>query len=321
MILMESAAAETALSPFFAWMMDMLRAIAGMRSPFLDGVFSVVTKLGEETVFLVVLMIVIWCVNKKFGYRFLAMFLVGTFLHLLLKGIFAVPRPWEIDPGFQPVESAIAAASGYSFPSGHTLTACLVCFGLAQLSKKKWAYAIAAVLTVLVGFSRLYLGVHTILDVGVGLALGLLIFFAFVLIFRKHEDSNRVLNTVLIVSTALCIGLLVYIILKKDADENALEGLKSAATLVGSAVGMLLAKILDDTVVRFDVRCAWWKQCLKILLGFAIVLGIRFGLKALFGGSNEPVALSGVRYFAMAFVGGGLYPMLFRPLFKAETKE
>lgn len=323
MILMESQAAGAQLSPFFAWLMDMLRAIAGMRSPFLDSVFSVVTKLGEETVFLVALMIIVWCVNKKFGYRFLAMFLIGTFLHILLKVLFAIPRPWVLDPTFPIVESARKAATGYSFPSGHTLTACLVCFGLAFFSKKKWAYAVAAMLTVLVGFSRLYLGVHTLLDVVVGLALGILVLCVFGLIFKNREENDRVLNAVLITSTALCIGVLILsaVVASHNADAGAQEGLKNAAVLTGSAVGMLLGKLFDDALVHYDVRAVWWKQCLKILIGFAVVLGIRFGLKALFGGDSEPVVLNGVRYCVMAFVGAGILPLLFNKLFKPEPTE
>ncbi len=322
MLLMESAAAGT-LSPFLAWMMAMLRAIAGIRSPFLDTVFSVVTKLGEETVFLVVLMIILWCVNKRFGYRFLTMFLFGTCLFIVLKVLFAIPRPWLLDPDFQIVESARKAASGYSFPSGHTLTACIVCFVLAHLSKKKWAYAIAAFLTVLVGFTRMYLGVHTLLDVVVGLALGLFVFVGFTLLYRNREESNRLLNTVLIVSTVLCIGAIVLsgIIAANNPESGAQEGFMDAAKLAGCAVGAMLGKILDDTLVRFDVQTVWWKQCIKIAVGFAIMLGIRIGLKALFGGDNETPVLAAVRYLVMAFAGVGLYPMLFKPLFRSNTKE
>ena len=321
MLLMETAAAGSGLSPFFQWMIDLLHAIAEMRTPFLDTIFSYVTKLGEETVFLVLGMLLLWCVNKKYGYRFLAMFMIGTFLHILLKALFAVPRPWELDPSLTIVESARATATDYSFPSGHTLTACLSLLGVAVYTRKKWVYAIAAVLTVLVGFSRLYLGVHTILDVGTGLILGVLILIAFGLIFKGKEDNNRVLNTVLIVSVAACIGLLIFLILRNNPDENAMEGLKSTYTLVGAAIGMLLGKILDDAAVHFETGCAWWKQCLKIALGLAIVLAVRIGLKKIFGGEQEPAILSGVRYLIMSFTGVGLYPIVFKFLFKKQAKH
>lgn len=320
MLLMDAAAAGSGLSPFFAWMLNMLHSIAGLRTPFFDTVFLYVTKLGEETVFLVLGMILLWCVSKKYGYRFLAMFMIGTFLHLLLKALFAVPRPWELDPTFLPVEKAVEAADGYSFPSGHTLTACLSLFGAAICMKKKWAYAVAAVLTLLVAFSRMYLGVHTILDVGVGLILGVLILIAFGLIFKGREDDNKLMTIVLIVSVLLCCALLVFILARNDTDGNAQEGLKSTYTLVGAALGMLLGKIFDDLFVHFDTECVWWKQCLKVVLGLAIVLAVRIGLKKLFGGDHEPQVFSCIRYFAIALVGVGIYPVLFRFLFKPSRK-
>ena len=179
MFLMETAEITTAtgteLSPFFAWLMSQLYAIAGIRSPFLTAIFSGLTYLGHEMGFLVIAMILLWCLNKKYGYRLLIIFLIGTFLHQILKARFMIPRPWVLDPNFTIVESARAAATGFSFPSGHTLTACLALGGIAMYLKKKWAYAVAAVLVLLVAFSRMYLGVHTLLDVGVGLLLGCLI--------------------------------------------------------------------------------------------------------------------------------------------------
>ncbi len=54
-------------SGFFDWLMDMLRAIAGVRTPFLNGVMSGATALGEEMAFMLIGMILLWCVDKKFG--------------------------------------------------------------------------------------------------------------------------------------------------------------------------------------------------------------------------------------------------------------
>ena len=68
-------------SGFFAWLMDILRSIAGIRTPLLDGAMSKVTILGEEMAFIVIGLIVLWCIDKKFGYRFLFVYIAGTFLN------------------------------------------------------------------------------------------------------------------------------------------------------------------------------------------------------------------------------------------------
>ena len=325
MFLMESAQAIGS-SPFFAWMLELLRAIAAIRTPILTAIMSGVTYLGHEMVFLVLAMILAWCVDKKYGYRYLAIFMVGSFLQQALKAACMIPRPWILDPTFRElvVESAIKAASGYSFPSGHTLTAFVALGGFAMYLKKKWAYAAAVVLTLVVAFSRMYLGVHTLLDVAVGFLLGGLVLLGFGLAFRGNKDHRKLLDAILIIGTALCIGLLLCLQFgPKPADPAYLpmaeESIDNAYVLVGASVGMLLGKACDDLFVHFDTKAPFWMQLIKIALGFGLVLGMRAGLKALFGGENEPALLHGVRYCVMTFVAIGIYPLFFRLLTKKKT--
>ena len=132
--------------------MQLLYAIQSIRTPLLDGIFGVITTLGEETILLVIGMLIIWCLNKKWGFRFLAAGLVGTALNQLLKAIFLIPRPWVLDPEFEIVESAREAATGYFFPSGHTQSAGTV-FGMIAMWLKKRAVTVACVIVILlVGF-------------------------------------------------------------------------------------------------------------------------------------------------------------------------
>lgn len=316
MLLMESAEAIGS-SPLFVWMMDLLRALAGMRTPVLTALMSGVTYLGHEMVFLVITMILAWCVDKKYGYRFLAIFMVGSLLQQALKAAFMIPRPWILDPSFEAVANAIPAASGYSFPSGHTLTACITLGGLAMFLKKKWAYLIAGLLTLIVAFSRMYLGVHTLLDVVVGLLLGVLVLLVFGLLFRGDKERKALLNTILIVGTVCCVALLVYLYLNPlPADPAyvpmALESIDNACVLVGAAVGTLIGKLIDDTLVRFETKAPWWGQLLKVALGLCVALAVRAGLKAAFGGDAEPSLLHGVRYLLMTVVCIGIYPIFFR---------
>ena len=325
MFLMESA---QALSPFFDWMLRLLRAIAEMRTPILTAVMSAVTYLGHEMVLLVLAMILAWCLDKKYGYRFLAMFMIGSLLQQAMKAAFMIPRPWILDPDFLPyvVNSAIPAASGYSFPSGHTLTAFVSLGGFAMFLKKKWAYAVAVVLTLVVAFSRMYLGVHTLLDVVVGFLLGGLVLLAFGLAFRGNKDREKLLNAILIVGTAACVVLLGYLLFgPKPSDPSympmALESIDNAYVLVGASIGMLLGKACDDLFVRFDTKAPWWVQLIKIAVGFGVVLGLRAGLKALFGGDEEPALLHGVRYCLMTFVAVGIYPLFFRLFRKQSAKS
>ena len=103
--------------------MDFLYFLEGLRNPVCDAFFSVVTQLGEETVFILLGLLFFWCINKWEGYYILTVGLIGTVINQFLKLWFRIPRPWVRDPNFTIVESARAEATGYSFPSGHTQSA------------------------------------------------------------------------------------------------------------------------------------------------------------------------------------------------------
>lgn len=308
-------------SGFFNWMMDMLRSIAGIRTPFLDGVMSGVTWLGQETAFVVIGMIVLWCVDKKYGYRFLYMLMSGLFINQLLKAIFMIPRPWVIDPEFRIVESAREGASGWSFPSGHTQSAVLLYGGLAQRIKKAWAYIVAAVLVLLVGFSRMYLGVHTLLDVGVSLFTGVLVIALCELYFNRFGDDAGPYTIATGVASALSLGLIVYIMLTRDPASDDVGTVKNACVLFGSSFGLFAGGYIEKRFVKFETKAVWWMQIIKVALGFAIVMGLRIGLKPLLALISSSPLTDCVRYFVMIFVGLAVYPLLFRVFSGTHRKK
>lgn len=71
--------------------MTVLRFIEGLRNPFLDSFFSLITHFGEETVFILVGLICFWCIGKKQGYYILSIGFAGTVLNQFLKLLFRVP--------------------------------------------------------------------------------------------------------------------------------------------------------------------------------------------------------------------------------------
>ena len=118
--------------------MNLLYALESVRTPFWDAVFSAVTHLGEETVFMVAAILIFWCVSKQEGYYLLLMGFFGTVVNQFLKLLFRIPRPWVRDPDFTIVESARAQATGYSFPSGHTQNAVATFGGIARSTRRPW---------------------------------------------------------------------------------------------------------------------------------------------------------------------------------------
>lgn len=305
-------------SGFFTWLMDMLRDIAGIRTPFFNGAMSGATVLGEEMAFIVIGMIVLWCVDKRFGYRFLFMYVSGYFLNQLLKAIFLIPRPWVIDPSFEIVESARAGATGWSFPSGHTQSAVIMYGGLAGRVRKGWAYALAALIVLLVGFSRMYLGVHTLLDVAAGALLGVLTLIVCFRLFARIGDGAKAYALASAAVAALCLGLIIFILTVTRLSFDASQ-LKDAAVLFGTAFGLFAGSVVERAYVRFDTKAAWWVQIIKVVLGVAVLLALRVALKKLLGLISDSPLMDSARYFGISFVAIAVYPRLFKPLSKLGT--
>lgn len=158
-----------------------------------DNFFLLVTVFGEYWLPTVLCAVIYWCVDAKAGiYLFTLEGLNALFTHIF-KMLACVYRPWILDNRVHPSELAVPFAKGYSFPSGHSAMSSSVWGGMAYLlrSKKIWALLLIG-LFLLVGFSRLWLGVHTPQDVICGFLIGIVLIFAVNPIIEWAEkDKNR----------------------------------------------------------------------------------------------------------------------------------
>ena len=301
--------------------MDFLKALESIRFPLLDKLMQAFTFFGEETFFMVLALILFWCVDKWKGYYLLSASFLGTILSQCLKLICRVPRPWVKDPTFTMVESAKSGATGYSFPSGHTQGATCSFGGVARMTKRSWLRWLMAVPILLVGFSRMYLGAHYPSDVGVGLLIGLAAVLGLYPVFQRARTNERVMYGFLGVMLVLSLGYLAFVRFGKfpaDAYEvdvntktsNYVNALKNAWSLLGSLVGMLAAFTMDRKT-KFSEQAPLPGQICKVVLGLAILLGIRVGLKAVFGMISDGLFWDALRYGAMVFFVGGVWPLSF----------
>ena len=295
--------------------MNFLFFLEGIRIPLLTELMLLITRLGEETAFLVIALIVFWCVDKYRGYYLLGVGLFGNLANQFLKITCRVPRPWTRDPGFTAVEEAKAEAGGYSFPSGHTQTAFGTFGAIAATTKRKWLMAVSVALAVTVGFSRMYLGVHTPEDVLVGAAMALAMVwgFRFVMLGSGKKYIPAVFAVCLVLSAAF-LAYVEFFPFPADLDAHNYESaVKNAYTFLGCFAGVLVTYYADEKKLHFSTEAVWWAQLLKILFGLAAVLlvkeGLRSPLEALFGGH---MAARAVRYFLIVIVAGVLWPLSFR---------
>lgn len=295
--------------------MGLLYFLEKLRVPVLNELMLLVTQLGEETAFLVLALIIFWCVDKRRGYYVMAVGFVGTTLNQILKLICRVPRPWELDQNFTILEQARDAAKGYSFPSGHTSTAVGTFGAIAMTEKRRWIKVICVTLMVLVGFSRMYVGVHTPYDVVAGAACALVLVFGMKPIVMGNRD--KAMKILLASMLALGIGYLLYVEcypFPADFDaHNLTSATENAYTMIGCLIGVAVVYAAEKKWINFSVEGKWWVQLIKIVLGLLLVLAVKSGLKEplilLFG--NELIARA-VRYFLVVLTAGSLWPMTFR---------
>lgn len=234
--------------------MDFLRLLAAGRCGALDTFFSSLTYFGSEIAFMAAALLIFWCVDKRQGYYVFLVGALGTVCNQFLKLAFRIPRPWVLDPDFQIVEAARADATGYSFPSGHTQNIVGTTASIFASRKEAWVRIVCVVLMVLVPFSRMYLGVHTPLDVGVAFLTALALAAALYPAFRTEAAAKKAVPWLLLGAAALCGGYLVYASSLARCDwpagsedlSNITHGLKNAYTMLGALLGFLIVYIADE---------------------------------------------------------------------------
>ena len=297
--------------------MEFLYFLEGIRVPVLNEFMLLITRLGEETAFLVMALIVFWCVDKRRGYLLMTVGFLGTMANQFMKLWFRIPRPWVLDPEFTILEQAREAASGYSFPSGHTTSAVGTFGSIAASSRKKGTIALCVCLAMLVGLSRMYIGVHTPADVLVGALTSIILIAA----LRKAVLSDHGMPVIIGIMVAMALGLLAFVSFypfPADVDAHNLQsGVKNAWTMIGCMAGVLVVYHFEKKYVNFTTMAVWWAQILKIVLGLGLVLAVKEGLRApleaLFG---NPYPARAVRYFLIVLVAGVLWPMSFRMFYR-----
>lgn len=301
--------------------MQILYFLETLRTPFGDSLMGAVTHLGDETFFIVVALYVYWCISKKWACYVLIVSFLGTLCNQFIKITCRVPRPWVQDPAFSIVESAREAASGYSFPSGHTANITCTLGSCAQACKKTWLRICAVVTILVVSFSRMYLGVHYPRDVLFSLAASLIMILALYPLYISDERSFRRIAASFAILTALSFCFVIFLTAHQWPADIDLSNLNSARKnsylLAGCGLGMILGIYADRRWLKFRVEAPWWAQIIKVGVGLGILLALKSSLKLIL---PTGIWSNSVRYFLITVFATCVWPLTF-PWFARGCKN
>ena len=272
--------------------LNIIRAIQSIANPFLDGLFQFITMFGEEAILIPLIAVIYWAFNKKMGEYIAYASLTSVLVNGAIKDIFKAKRPIG-EPGIRSLR--VETATGYSFPSGHTQGTASFWGAIAIYLKKNYMYGISALIIILVAISRLYLGVHYPKDVLFGAIFGILTSSIAYKLFNKVNNKISLYFGTFIVF----MPVLLY--------AHSADFIKGMGTFLGFALGIYVEK----KYVNFSVEGKSVNKILRVVIGLAILILLKVGLKAVF---PNKLVFHFLRYFIIVFFGIGLYPAIFKKL-------
>lgn len=228
----------------------------------LDEFFNAVSKVSVG-VMMVLPCVIFWCVDKKWGYRFLAVRWLGEVVNGLIKLTACVYRPWIRSELIEPAGDSKVAASGYSFPSGHTMCA-VATYGtaaVAQYKRRKWLSIVCGVMILLTMFSRNILGVHTPQDVIVGLLETVILIILVLFASKRIDENDRRIDLISLIGIALIIASLAYVLLKPypmDYVNGVLlvdpkKMMKDTFNGCGGLLGLIIGSYIERHCIRYEI--------------------------------------------------------------------
>jgi membrane-associated phospholipid phosphatase len=285
-----------------------LHLIAAMQQihPALDLFFQAFTFLGEPQFYVLMLPLLVWCVDVRMGARVGVFLLLSSQLNAVLKELFHQPRPCDFDPRLQ-----LAWFEGYGFPSGHAQFVVAFWGAMAAWARKRWLWVLVGVLSLLVGFSRFYLGVHFPQDIVAGWALGglsLLVYLAAQPGFERWLAKLELRWQLLL---AAGVPLLLFVTAPG----------KSVATAMGALAGAGVGFVLLRRYVPFSPAGPLWQRIVRFVVGAAVVVPLYVGFSVVSLAEDSWLYLA-ARFFSFVLLGmwGTLgAPWLFKVLRLAQA--
>lgn len=288
--------------------------------------FVKMTFLGELTTAMVIMALFYWCIDKKLGTYLLMGWSGNRLANGVLKVTACAYRPWIRDARIVPYGNAITTATGYSFPSGHTMNAATVFGGGAVRKDMPRALRVLLFIAVaLVAFSRIFLGVHTPQDILVGAIIGLIVMWLTYKLMQWIEAHPEKDWIVVVVGLGLALAVALYAGLKPypadyDAEGKLLvDGAKMANDTfkgIGWCAAFLVGWILERRFVGFSTDVPLKKKLTRGAFGLLTYYAVSLILVPLVKGWIPGPAGTIVSCFLQVFYISFIFPWFIKRLEK-----
>ena len=279
---------------YLLWLQELRNATGGMFDEFFNALSKVAVDLMPFLPF-----VIFWCVDRKWGYRFILTLGIGDLLNGIVKLTVCAYRPWIRSALIAPAGDSKVAATGYSFPSGHTTEATAV-YGTTvawQHKRRRWLAVLCGVLIALTGFSRNFLGVHTPQDVVVGFSVTLIMLLVVGYGQRKIDGDDRKLDILSIIGVLVVIATLIYITVKPYpmdyvngvllVDPNKM--MNDTFKACGAFIGFLAGSFIERHYIHYEIPSGSKNLPILGFIGFLIA----FAWKEFFAPATIVMALGG----------------------------
>ncbi|VEU82598.1 phosphatase PAP2 family protein [Acholeplasma hippikon] len=286
--------------------LDIIRAIQSIRFGFLDKLMEILTQIGDQFVFMGVVLVIYWFFNKKVAFKLVFSFAFSAVANELIKSVVKIERPFKEDPTLGVGEET----SGYSFPSGHAQNTAVISTVLYKEYGKKnnWLKWVLLGAMIIVPLTRVYLGQHYPTDVLAGLALGILAALGLSKLVDLMGDNEHRVGLYMIPFLLLAITIL-YII---GVDYH---HFKNVYVALGALAGFMGGYAIDKMMINNQFKPTGIKVLYRVLIGLIGVVICYVGLSVLFDliSVDNPI-LDAIRYAIICLYGTCGSAYLFKKL-------
>ncbi|HFF3188802.1 MULTISPECIES: phosphatase PAP2 family protein [Bacillus] len=224
--------------------------------------FKLVSSLANETLYLVIISFLYWCVSKRKAFHMIVMLCFSGYIGIMVKEFMKIPRPYTYD-GIEALYEKSAA--GYSFPSTHVQLSTTFWGSFMILCKKRIVWIIGIIFIILVAISRLYLRVHWLSDIIGAVLFSVIVVYLYTKVTMELSDKKFILLQRII----LAVSIIMYVMTSQ------VDNLKLLGVLTGSTIGIML----ENHFINMNESNDFKMQVVKTVLGLSVMLIMQFILK------------------------------------------